>query len=46
VVQQALSTLDVDYVRYAHQHLARCLSNVDRPEFETWLRDARGARRD
>ena len=43
VVQQGLSSLDVDYAEYADRHFARCLSNVERPEFGSWLRDAGGA---
>jgi thiamine kinase-like enzyme len=42
VVQQALSTLDVDYVGYADRHFARCLENGDGPAFERWLFDAGG----
>jgi thiamine kinase-like enzyme len=40
VVQQAISTLDVDYVEYADRHFARCLSNVEDDRFGGWLRDA------
>jgi thiamine kinase-like enzyme len=41
VVQQAISTLDVDYVGYADTHFARCLASAADPRFETWLADAR-----
>jgi thiamine kinase-like enzyme len=42
VVQQAISTLDVDYVAYADRHFARCLRNARDDRFEAWLRDAAG----
>jgi hypothetical protein len=42
VVQQALSTLDVDYVDYADRHFARLLATVDDAPFDDWL-DAAGA---
>jgi thiamine kinase-like enzyme len=42
VVQQAISTLDVDYVAYADTHFARCLASAADPRFETWLEEARG----
>jgi len=45
VVQQALSTLDVDYVSYAERHFARCLENAAGPEFQGWLTDATDPRR-
>jgi thiamine kinase-like enzyme len=41
VVQQAISTLDVDYVDYADRHFARCLENAADPRFGAWLEDAR-----
>jgi thiamine kinase-like enzyme len=37
VLQQALSTLDVDYVGYADRHFARCLATADDSSFEDWL---------
>jgi thiamine kinase-like enzyme len=42
VVQQAISTLDVDYVDYADRHFARCLESAADPGFGTWLEDGRG----
>jgi thiamine kinase-like enzyme len=42
VVQQAISTLDVDYVAYADTHFARCLASAADPRFVTWLEDAAG----
>jgi thiamine kinase-like enzyme len=42
VVQQALSTLDVDYVEYADRHFARCLENAGGADFGRWLSDAAG----
>jgi thiamine kinase-like enzyme len=42
VVQQAISTLDVDYVAYADTHFARCLASAADPRFGTWLEDAGG----
>jgi thiamine kinase-like enzyme len=42
VVQQGISTLDVDYVEYADRHLARCLQNAGDERFGTWLRDGAG----
>jgi thiamine kinase-like enzyme len=41
VVQQGLSTLDVDYVEYAKRHFSRCLENAAGDQFERWLSDAR-----
>jgi Predicted choline kinase involved in LPS biosynthesis len=40
VVQQALSTLDIDYVDYADRHFARLLASADDERFEDWLADA------
>ena len=37
VVQQALSTLDFDYVAYADKHFARLLGTAADPRFEAWL---------
>jgi thiamine kinase-like enzyme len=41
VVQQALSTLEVDYEDYAARHLARLLATADDPRLGDWLYDAR-----
>jgi thiamine kinase-like enzyme len=40
VVQQAISTLEVDYVDYATRHFARCLGNATDDRFADWLRTA------
>ena len=40
VVQQAISTLDTDFVSYAHERLGNCERLAGRPEFENWLADA------
>jgi thiamine kinase-like enzyme len=42
VVQQAISTLDTDFVAYANERLSNCerLASVD--DFGTWVTDARG----
>ena len=40
VVQQAISTLDTDFVSYAHERLGNCERLAGRPEFESWLADA------
>jgi thiamine kinase-like enzyme len=40
VVQQAISTLDTDFVSYANERLANCERLASRPEFEAWLGDA------
>jgi len=40
VVQQAISTLDFDFVGYADRHLARCLANASDDRFDGWLRAA------
>ncbi len=37
VVQQAISTLDVDYVAYADRHFSRCLESAGDPAFARWL---------
>jgi thiamine kinase-like enzyme len=42
VLQQGISTLDVDFVGYAGEHFERLLSNVNRPAFERALREAAG----
>jgi thiamine kinase-like enzyme len=41
VIQQALSTLDFDYVDYASRHFARCLATSSDDGFGRWLDDAR-----
>ena len=40
VVQQAISSLDTDFVSYANERLGNCERLASRPEFETWLADA------
>lgn len=40
VVQQAISTLDTDFVSYADQRLTSCEELVAQPQFEQWLDDA------
>jgi thiamine kinase-like enzyme len=40
-VQQAISTLDVDYVEYATRHFARLLGNAADDRFDGWLGAAR-----
>ena len=40
VVQQAISTLDFDYVDYAGRHFARCLATASDERFDTWLKAA------
>ena len=40
VVQQAISTLDFDYVDYAGRHFARCLATASDGRFGEWLRAA------
>jgi thiamine kinase-like enzyme len=40
VVQQAISTLEFDYVDYATRHFARCLGNATDDRFADWLRTA------
>ena len=42
VVQQALSTLDFDYVEYAGRHFARCLDSADDTRFVSWLKSSAG----
>jgi thiamine kinase-like enzyme len=41
VVQQAISSLDTDFVAYADDHLGRCEQLVGSPSFAQWLIDAR-----
>jgi thiamine kinase-like enzyme len=43
VVQQGLSTLDVDYAGYADRHFARCLARAHDPRYRGWLADAAAA---
>jgi hypothetical protein len=40
VLQQALSTLDVDYVAYADMHFRRLEATASDERFERWLADA------
>jgi thiamine kinase-like enzyme len=40
VLQQGISTLDVDFVGYAAEHFDRLLANASTPEFERALRGA------
>jgi len=40
VLQQGISTLDVDFVAYAAEHFDRLLANASTPAFERALRDA------
>jgi thiamine kinase-like enzyme len=42
VLQQGISTLDVDFVAYAGEHFDRLLANASTPAFERALRDAAG----
>jgi thiamine kinase-like enzyme len=41
VVQQAISTLDTDFVTYAEERLGNCHRLVDSSDYEDWLRAAR-----
>ena len=43
VLQQGISTLDVDFVAYAAKHFDRLLAAAGTPAFERALRDAAGA---
>jgi thiamine kinase-like enzyme len=42
VLQQGISTLDVDFVAYAREHFERLLRNAATPGFERSLREAAG----
>jgi thiamine kinase-like enzyme len=42
VLQQALSTLDFDYVEYAQTHFTRCQTTAEQPDFGAWLEAAEG----
>jgi thiamine kinase-like enzyme len=42
VVQQGLSTLDIDYVEYATKHFDRLSTTTADPRFDDWLETARG----
>jgi thiamine kinase-like enzyme len=42
VLQQGISTLDVDFVAYAGEHFERLLGNATTPAFERALREAAG----
>jgi len=43
VLQQGISTLDVDFVAYAADHFDRLLAGASTPDFERCLREAAGA---
>jgi thiamine kinase-like enzyme len=43
VLQQGISTLDVDFTAYAGEHFERLLANASTPAFEGALRDAAAA---
>ena len=40
VVQQAISTLETDFVGYANERLTNCENLAASPDFNQWLRDA------
>lgn len=40
VMQQAISTLDFDYVEYADKHFARCSEQTRDERYSEWLREA------
>ncbi len=42
VLQQGISTLDVDFVAYADDHFDRLLAGASTPAFERALREAAG----
>jgi thiamine kinase-like enzyme len=42
VLQQGISTLDVDFVAYADEHFERLLTNASGPTFERCLQDVTG----
>ncbi len=44
VLQQAISTLDVDFVAYSGEHFERLLRSAADRTFERWLRQAAGER--
>jgi len=43
VVQQAISSLDTDFVGYANERLGRCRALVEQAPFDDWLRAASAA---
>jgi len=43
VIQQGISSLDIDYVEYANQHFERCLTQVRDGRYDDWLRTAADA---
>ena len=43
VLQQGISTLEVDFVAYAGEHFERLLANASTPAFEGALREAAAA---
>ncbi len=42
VVQQGLSTLDIDYVEYAEKHFDRLSTTLADPRFDDWIDAAKG----
>lgn len=42
VMQQAISTLDFDYEKYANKHFDRCKEHAEDERYSAWLRDATG----
>jgi thiamine kinase-like enzyme len=42
VVQQGLSSLDIDYVEYATKHFDRLSTTMADPRFDDWLKTSRG----
>jgi hypothetical protein len=40
VLQQGISTLDVDFVEYAGEHFERLIQNATSPSFERAIREA------
>ena len=45
VVQQGISTLNVDYAAYAHRHFDRCLASAGDPRYRSWLATASSSTR-
>ena len=45
VIQQGISTLDVDYVAYAQRHFERCLASAGDARYRSWLADASSSTR-
>jgi thiamine kinase-like enzyme len=44
VVQRAVSEIEFDFEGYARDHFARLRETGDHPDFDRWLKEARGAR--